>query len=113
MFKTHRYLATTALALGIVGATTACATTYGYRPGVVVYDRGQDRRAYDAGYRDGFDAGRSDAGHRERYDPVRSSRYRSADRDYDRRWGPRDEYARAYRAAFERGYAEGYRAWRR
>jgi hypothetical protein len=39
---------------------------------------------------------------------VRARRYRSADHDYDRRYGSRDEYAREYRANFERGYREGY-----
>ena len=38
------------------------------------------------------------------------------DRDYDRRYGSRDEYKREYRSAFERGYREGFSGgggWRR
>lgn len=61
------------------------------------------------GYRDGLEAGRDDAHDRNQYDPVRSRRYREGDHDYNDRYGSRDEYKREYRAAFERGYAEGYR----
>jgi len=60
------------------------------------------------GYRDGIDAGRDDARHGERFDPVRAKRYREGDHDYDNRYGPRDDYKREYRAAFEQGYREGY-----
>lgn len=67
-------------------------------------------RAADVGYRDGLEVGRNDARDRESYDPIRSSRYRSADHDYDNRYGSRDEYKRVYRDAFQRGYDEGYRA---
>lgn len=66
-------------------------------------------RAADVGYRDGLEVGRNDARDRESYDPIRSSRYRSADHDYDDHYGSRDEYKRVYREAFQRGYAEGYR----
>jgi len=65
--------------------------------------------AADIGYRDGFEVGRNDARDRESYDPVRSSRYRSADHDYNDRYGSRDEFKREYRDAFQRGYDEGYR----
>jgi hypothetical protein len=64
------------------------------------------------GYRDGLDEGRRDAHNRERFDPVRSHRYRSADHDYDRRYGPLEVYKREYRDAFQRGYEEGYRGFR-
>ncbi len=66
-------------------------------------------RAADMGYRDGLEVGRNDARDRESYDPIRSKRYRSADHDYDRRYGAREEYQRQYREAFQRGYDEGYR----
>lgn len=117
MFTTRRYLASAVFALGVlgtIGATSACTAGYRFRP-VVIVDRDVEleRRAETVGYRDGVDEGRSDAQHRERYDPVRSRRYRAGDHDYDRRLGPREEYVRRYRAAFERGYAEGYRNWRR
>jgi hypothetical protein len=76
---------------------------------------GHDRYVTPAaqnGYRDGLDEGRRDAHDRERFDPVRSRRYRSADHDYDRRYGPLDVYKREYRDAFQRGYEEGYRGFR-
>ena len=69
--------------------------------------------AAQIGYRDGFDAGRNDGRDRDRYDPQRARRYREGDHDYDRRYGSRDDYAREYRAAFQRGYDEGYRGARR
>ena len=65
------------------------------------------------GYRDGIDAGRNDVRDRERFDPGRAKRYREGDHDYDNRYGPRDDYKREYRAAFEQGYREGYGAVRR
>lgn len=65
--------------------------------------------AADVGYRDGYDVGRSDARHGEGYDPVRSKRYRSGDHGYKGDFGPRDEYKREYRAAFQDGYERGYR----
>jgi hypothetical protein len=61
------------------------------------------------GFRDGYEQGRDDARDRDRYDPVRASRYRSGDHDYDRRYGSRDDYKRDYRAAFQQGYDQGYR----
>jgi hypothetical protein len=66
--------------------------------------------AAQAGYQDGFDAGRDDARSRDRYDPIRDSRYREGDRGYDRKYGARETYKREYRAAFEQGYERGY--WR-
>jgi len=65
------------------------------------------------GYRDGLDAGRHDARDGNRFDPARVKRYREGDHDYDRRYGPRDDYKREYRAAFEQGYREGYGTVRR
>jgi hypothetical protein len=69
--------------------------------------------AAQAGYRDGFDAGRDDARDRDRYDPIRDSRYREGDHGYERRYGSREYYKQEYRAAFEQGYERGYRdSWR-
>lgn len=85
---------------------------YGDRNGGGVYyppNRGVYRSpAADNGYRDGLEAGRNDARDRDRYDPIRQSRYRQGDHDYDRRYGSREDYKREYRAAFEQGYREGY-----
>jgi hypothetical protein len=66
--------------------------------------------AAQVGNRDGLEVGRGDARVGNAYDPVRSGQYRSADHDYDRRYGSKDVFQREYRAAFERGYAEGFRA---
>ena len=69
--------------------------------------------AAQTGYRDGVEAGRGDARDRNSFDPVRSRRYRSADHDYDRRYGSKDDYKRIYRDAFQRAYEQGYREYRR
>jgi hypothetical protein len=69
--------------------------------------------AGENGYRDGYAQGRDDARHGDRNDPVRASRYRSGDHDYNGRYGPRDDYRREYREAFTRGYEQGYRETRR
>jgi|SRR5947208_3035743 len=84
------------------------APGYGYPAG-----GGYSTPAAQIGYRDGYEVGRNDARDRERFDPVRSSRYRSGDHDYDRRYGSKDEYKRIYRDAFQRGYEQGYRESRR
>jgi hypothetical protein len=69
--------------------------------------------ASEIGYRDGYSQGRDDARDGDRNDPVRSSRYRSGDHDYNDRYGSRDDYKRDYRAAFVQGYEQGYRETRR
>jgi flagellar biosynthesis/type III secretory pathway protein FliH len=69
--------------------------------------------AAQSGYRDGYEQGRHDGRDGDRYDPVRASRYRSGDHDYNNRYGSRDEYKREYRTAFEQGYEQGYRENRR
>jgi hypothetical protein len=109
MTKLTRYLPALLLAGAAIGSTACTAGVYdrGYpRGGYPVY-RGVSR-AQEIGYRDGMQAGRDDARHRERFDPGRARRYREGDHDYDRRYGSRDEYAREYRGAFERGYRDGY-----
>ena len=115
MTKLSRYVPMVMLAAGVALASPACAAR--------IYDAGYPRASYPpppppreayvsaaarTGYRDGIEAGRHDARHRERFDPVRARRYREGDHDYDRRYGGRDEYKREYRAAFERGYRDGY-----
>lgn len=69
--------------------------------------------AFQNGYADGYQAGFDDARARRRADPVGHRRYRSGDRGYDRRWGPRDDYARRYRDGFIQGYRAGYADGRR
>ena len=69
--------------------------------------------AADNGYRDGLQEGERAARSGDRFDPIREKRYREGDHGYDRQWGSRDDYAREYRAAFQRGYEAGYRGYRR
>ena len=81
---------------------------------VVAVPRYEERSiAARNGYRDGLDTGRHDARDGNRFDPARAKHYREGDHDYDRRYGPRDDYKREYRAAFEQGYREGYETARR
>jgi hypothetical protein len=85
-------------------------------PPAVAVPRGERRLESIAarnGFRDGLDAGRHDARDGNRFDPSRTKHYREGDHDYDRRYGPRDDYRREYRAAFEQGYREGYETARR
>ena len=67
-----------------------------------------DNAAYDNGFRDGLEKGREDRGDNDSFDPVRHSRYRSADRGYNSRYGSKDQYKLVYRDGFEAGYAQGY-----
>jgi hypothetical protein len=97
----------------------------GYDRGYPNYPNYPNNRTYPAargryvsaaaqnGFRDGLEQGREDGRDGDRYDPVRASRYRSGDNDYDRRDGSLDEYKRDYRAAFQQGYDQGYREYRR
>ena len=64
--------------------------------------------AYDNGFRDGLEKGREDAQDNDSFDPVRHSRYRSADRGYDERYGTKEQYKLTYRDGFEAGYQQGY-----
>ena len=70
--------------------------------------RGSFNAAYDNGYRDGVEKGREDRDDNDSFDPVRHSRYRSADRGYESRYGTREQYKLAYRDGFEAGYQQGY-----
>lgn len=74
---------------------------------------GNNSVPFDNGYRDGLEKGREDANRNNSYDPVRHSRYRSADHDYNKRYGSKDQYKLVYRDGFEAGYEQGYRALRR
>ena len=76
-----------------------------YRGGASVFPS----PAANNGLRDGYDQGRDDGRQRRRFDPIGTKRYRSGDRDYDRRYGSIDDYKRDYRAGFQQGYDQGYR----
>lgn len=92
----------------------------GYDEGYRLYARkrgglvqGYASPAAGSGYRDGYQQGREDARDGNRFDPIRASRYRAGDHDYNRRYGSLDEYKREYRSAFQAGYDRGYRESRR
>lgn len=72
---------------------------------------------FDAAFRngqdDGYEAGLRDGQRGERFDPVGEKRYRSGDRDYDRRYGPKELYKDRYRDGFRRGYEDGYQDGKR
>jgi hypothetical protein len=65
------------------------------------------------GFNDGYEAGLDDGQDGRRFDPVRESRYRNADRGYDRNYGPKELYRTNYRDGFRRGYEDGYNDGRR
>ncbi|CAN5861353.1 hypothetical protein BH24ACI5_BH24ACI5_21160 [soil metagenome] len=64
--------------------------------------------AYDIGARDGFEKGRDDASNRRRADARSHKWYREGDRDYNNRYGSRDQYKNEYRRGFLAGYDRGY-----
>jgi hypothetical protein len=72
--------------------------------------------ALNAGYNAGVKEGRNDRNRRRGYgygytDFGRFSSYRSADKDYNGRFGDRELYRRYFRMAFENGYADGLRGY--
>lgn len=110
MVRTHRYVSVLLLAGVVATATPACASSQGwYRyptDRVIVQDR-----AYDIGYREGFEHGRDDARRRRPYDYSRHGDYRDADQGY--RGGNRNAYRRVYRDGFVTGYGDAYRQFAR
>jgi hypothetical protein len=68
-----------------------------------------DQLAYGNGYTDGYEKGLEDGRRWRTFDPNRHRRYRNADHYYNRHYGPRFEYQRAYRDGFLAGYQMGYR----
>jgi len=61
--------------------------------------------ALNAGYNEGLKAGRNDR-RSGRYNPSRSS---NSLKDYNSRMGDRNTYQQYFMAAFQNGYADGYR----
>jgi len=78
-----------------------------YRPGLQV------DLAYEYGYLDGYEAGLDDGADGRRFNPIGERRYRTADRGYERRYGPRELYRNRYRDSFRQGYQAGYDDGRR
>ena len=108
MLTAHRSLSALVLAAAVAVATPACAA----QDGLYRYPQGPrvDNRAYDVGYREGFNQGRDDARRNRPFDYSRHGDYRSADDGY--RGGNRDAYRRLYRDGFSRGYNDAYRQFR-
>ena len=68
--------------------------------------------ALNAGYNAGVKEGRNDRNGRGGYaDFGRFSSYRSADKDYNVRFGDKELYRRYFRMAFQNGYADGARGY--
>jgi hypothetical protein len=68
----------------------------------------QLERAMQAGYNEGYRAGRADREDRWRYDPRAAFAYRDANFGYDGRYIAQDEYNHYFREGFVRGYEDGY-----
>jgi hypothetical protein len=69
--------------------------------------------ALNAGYNEGAKLGRNDRNRNRSYgsDFRNNGSYRSADKDYNGRFGDRELYRRYFRMAFENGYADGMRGY--
>jgi hypothetical protein len=69
--------------------------------------------AYQNGASDGYSKGLDDLNHRKSPDVNRQKWYRSADHDYDNRYGSKEAYRVEYRRGFQEGYNRAYREGRR
>lgn len=111
MFRTHRLLPALLLAV-VATATPACASSGGWSGN---YPQGRrvsvDPRAYDVGYREGFEQGRDDARRGRAFDYSRHGEYRDGDRGYN--GGNRNTYRRVFRDGFAAGYDDAYRQFAR
>jgi len=65
-------------------------------------------QALQAGYNEGFRAGRADREDRWRYDYRSAFAYKDANYGYDGRYIDQDEYNHYFREGFQRGYDDGY-----
>ena len=65
-------------------------------------------QALQAGYNEGFKAGRADREDRWRYDYRSAFAYRDANYGYDGRYVAQEEYNHYFREGFQRGYDDGY-----
>jgi outer membrane biosynthesis protein TonB len=65
-------------------------------------------QALQAGYNEGYRAGRADREDRWRYDYRSAFAYKDANYGYDGRYIPQDEYNHYFREGFQRGYDDGY-----
>jgi len=65
----------------------------------------------NAGYNEGIKAGRDDRRRGERFEFRDEGAYRSANKDYNSRYGDRSMYQAYFRQAFQTGYSDGYRGY--
>ncbi len=65
-------------------------------------------QAMQAGYNEGFKAGRADREDRWRYDYQSAFAYQDANYGFDGRYVAQDEYNHYFREGFQRGYDDGY-----
>lgn len=65
-------------------------------------------KALQAGYNEGYKAGRADQEDRWRYDYRSAFAYKDANYGYDGRYIAQDEYNHYFREGFQRGYDDGY-----
>jgi flagellar biosynthesis/type III secretory pathway protein FliH len=85
---------------------------YGYPGGYEGrYPRGGSyyNPALENGARDGYEKGREDSDKRRSFDVLRHKWYREGDRNFDGRYGSREQYKDVYRQGFREGYERGYR----
>lgn len=73
---------------------------------------GYTNAAFQNGVNDGLEKGAEDARKNRSFDPLRHDWYRSGDRHYEGRFGPREQYKDSYRRGFQDGYDRGYRGGR-
>lgn len=105
MFKRLKSAPAVLLVAGLALAAPACAPRGAYY-GAQRDVRDVERRAYDDGFRRGFDHGVLDARYRRDFKVDRDRSYRDVD---GRGWGrDRDRFARFYRDGYRQGYGEGY-----
>ena len=89
------------------------APQYRYRRGSQYYQTNQYgmkklEQALQAGYNEGFHAGRADREDHWRYDYGSAFAYKDANYGYDGRYIAQDEYNHYFREGFQRGYEDGY-----
>jgi flagellar biosynthesis/type III secretory pathway protein FliH len=70
---------------------------------------GYANAAAQNGVNDGYEKGLEDVRKNRSFDPLRHAWYRSGDRHYEGRFGPREQYKDLYRQGFRDGYDRGYR----
>ena len=79
------------------------------RPGNPGQYGGYSNQGFDNGVRDGVEKGAEDARKNRSFDVLRHKWYREGDRNYEGRYGSREQYKDVYRAGFTQGYERGYR----